>query len=87
MYPFAWPTNLFSPLANNEIARLALEKFKPGYASKLIRKDLNIAQSLAKNANMNNILGKNAKSIYEKFCNDGFENLDYAGIIKYLENN
>ncbi len=61
--------------------------FKPGYAAKLITKDLNIAQSLAKNANMDNILGKNAKSIYDKFCNDGFENLDYAGIIKYLEKN
>ena len=63
----------------------ANNKFKPGYAAKLILKDLNISQEMSKKINFNTILGKKALELYKIFCNQDKKNLDYAAIIKIFD--
>ena len=63
----------------------ANNKFKPGYAAKLILKDLNISQEMSKKINFNTILGKKALELYKSFCNQDKKNLDYAAIIKIFD--
>ena len=63
----------------------ANNNFKPGYAAALIKKDLNISQAMAKKVKMKTILGKKAKNIYDKFCNNFSSNLDYSAIIKIFK--
>ena len=63
----------------------ANNKFNPGYAAKLILKDLNISQEMSKKVNFNTILGKKALELYKIFCNKDKKNLDYAAIIKILD--
>ena len=62
----------------------ANNNYKPGYAAKLILKDLKIAQGMAKNVSFLATMGKKAHDLYSKFCKRGKENLDYSAIIKYL---
>ena len=62
----------------------ANNNYRPGYAAKLILKDLNIAQGMAKNVSFLASMGKKAQILYKNFCKSGKENLDYSAIIKYL---
>ena len=62
----------------------ANNKFKPGYAAKLILKDLKISQEMAKSAKLSTTMGKKAHELYRIFCNQDKNNLDYTAIIKIL---
>ena len=62
----------------------ANNRFKPGYAAKLILKDLKISQNMAKAANVNTEVAKKALFLYKKFCKNNQGNLDYSAIIKKL---
>ncbi len=62
----------------------ANNNYKPGYAAKLILKDLKIAQGMSKNVSFAASMGKKAHELYSNFCKSGKENLDYSAIIKYL---
>ncbi len=63
----------------------ANNNFKPGYAAKLINKDLKISQAMANKIGINVSLGKKASSLYNIFCKEGNDNLDYSAIIKTLK--
>ena len=62
----------------------ANNRFKPGYAAKLILKDLSIAKQMAKKISLNIFMGKKAFDLYNLFCRNDKNNLDYSAIIKSL---
>ena len=63
----------------------ANKNFKPGYAAKLIDKDLKIAQAMANKVGVETDLGKKAANIYSNFCKSGNHNLDYSAIITAIK--
>ncbi len=63
----------------------ANNNFKPGYSAGLIKKDLNISQSMAKKVKIKTSLGAKAKILYEHFCSKYDANLDYSAIIKLFK--
>jgi len=62
----------------------ANNKFKPGYAARLILKDLKISNEMAKSVKLKASMGNKAHELYKKFCNADKNNLDYAAIIKLI---
>lgn len=80
----SWAMQNHLPVAGIVKTSAANNKFKPGYAAKLILKDLKISQEMAKKAKLNTTMGKKALELYKIFCNQDKNNLDYAAIIKIL---
>mgnify|MGYP001204375305 CR=1 FL=1 len=80
----SWAMNTHLPIEGIVKSSAANNNFKPGYAAKLILKDLQIAQDMAKHANIKTSLGLKALKLYKKFCNLDKNNLDYSAIIKIL---
>ena len=81
----SWAMLNHLPIKGLTSSSAANNNFKGGYAAKLIKKDLKIAQDLAKKSNTNSILGNKAKQLYIKLCDTADENLDYSSIINYLK--
>ena len=80
----SWAMNTHLPIEGIVKSSAANNNFKPGYAAKLILKDLQIAQDMAKHVNIKTSLGSKALKLYKKFCNLDKHNLDYSAIIKIL---
>ena len=80
----SWAMQNHLPVAGIVKNSAANNKFKPGYAAKLILKDLKISQEMAKSAKLNTTMGKKALELYKIFCNQDKNNLDYTAIIKIL---
>jgi len=81
----SWAMNTHLPIAGIVNSSAANNNFKPGYAAKLILKDLQISQEMAKRTNFKTLLGFNALKLYKMFCKLDKNNLDYAAIIKILQ--
>ena len=81
----SWAMNAHLPIAGIVKSSAANNSFKPGYAAKLILKDLQISQEMAKRVKFKTSMGLNAFKLYKIFCKLDKKNLDYAGIIKILE--
>ena len=62
---------------------LEIKKKKNSYM--LLSKDLKISQALADMLNTKSPLGKKVKNLYEEFCRDYQQDLDYSAIIKYID--
>lgn len=58
--------------------------YRPGYAAKLILKDLKIAKDMAEKVTLKTHMGKKAYQLYDSFCKKDNKNLDYRAIIKVL---
>ena len=80
----SWAMMNHLPIKGIVKSSAANNRFKPGYAAKLILKDLKISQNMAKAANVNTEVGKKAFFLYKKFCKNNRGNLDYSAIIKKL---
>ena len=83
----SWAMLYHLPVSGIVSTSAANKKFKPGYAAKLINKDLKIAQEMSNKVSLSNILGKNAMKIYSSFCKDGNGEYDYSAIIKIYNKN
>ena len=80
----SWAMQNHLPIQGIVKSSAANNKFKPGYAAKLILKDLKISQEMSKSVKLNTRMGKKALELYKKFCSQDQNNLDYAAIIKIL---
>ncbi len=60
--------------------------YKPGFSAKMMLKDLNLSQNAAELVHAKTPLGKSATELYEQFVNKNPEEIDFSGIIKFLEN-
>jgi 3-hydroxyisobutyrate dehydrogenase len=61
--------------------------FQPGFMTKMMLKDLRLAQEAAKNVAANIPLGAEAAELFSLFATQGNSEVDFSGIIKMLEGN
>ena len=59
--------------------------FKPGFAAKLMLKDLRLSQAAAQTANCATPLGAVATAVYAAHINNGHGELDSSSIIKFVD--
>ena len=65
----------------------ANNSYKPGFASALMLKDLNLAQAAAAAAGADTPMGARAREIYERFVEEGGAELDFSAVIGMLRKN
>ena len=58
--------------------------FQPGFMAKMMLKDLRLGQHAAELVNANIPLGAAVTELYEMFVNQGFGDMDFSGIIKFI---
>ncbi len=81
----SWAMLNHLPVANIIKTAAANNNFKPGFAAKMMLKDLSLAQSAASSINLNTPLGSLALDLYKDFIESGNGELDYTAIIKMIE--
>lgn len=60
--------------------------YKPGFAAKMMLKDLLLGQKAADSVSANIPLGKDAVELYSLFIKQGYGDLDFSGIFKLISN-
>jgi 3-hydroxyisobutyrate dehydrogenase len=58
--------------------------YQAGFTTQMMLKDLYLSQDAAKLANATTPLGAEATALYAMFANQGFEQMDFSGIIKMI---
>ena len=81
----SWAMENHLPIKNIVKNSAANNKFKPGYAAKLILRDLKISQEMSKNVKLKTNFGEKAFELYKKFCRQDKGELDYTAIINFLD--
>jgi 3-hydroxyisobutyrate dehydrogenase len=59
--------------------------YKPGFAAKMMLKDLKLSQKAAKLVGSNTPLGEHAEKLYAEFVDSGNADVDFSGIINMLK--
>jgi len=81
----SWAMLNHLPVANIIETAAANNNFKPGFAAKMMVKDLSLAQSAASSVNFSTPLGRLVLDMYKDFIEEGHGELDYTAIIKKIE--
>ena len=81
----SWAMLNHLPVANIIKTAAANNNFKPGFAAKMMLKDLSLAQSAASSVKLNTPLGALVLEMYKNFIEAGNGELDYTAIIKMIE--
>jgi 3-hydroxyisobutyrate dehydrogenase len=58
--------------------------YVPGFTAAMMLKDLRLSQEAASSAGAATPLGAEAAAIYEMFCKDGNEDVDFSGIFRMI---
>ncbi|MDH2907363.1 MAG: NAD(P)-dependent oxidoreductase [Candidatus Nitrosotalea sp.] len=69
----------------NKGPKMAKGEFEPSFFLKMMQKDLDEIDYTAKEFGANMPMSRLANQIYQKAINDGFGDMDYTGILAYLE--
>ncbi len=69
----------------NKGPKMAKGEFEPSFFLKMMQKDLDEIDYTAKEFDANMPMSRLANQIYQKAINDGFGEIDYTGILAYLE--
>ena len=77
-----WSLTTYCPVPGPVPASPANNGYKPGFATALMLKDLNLAQDAAKSAGVDTALGRHAASIYTAYSEAGGDGVDFSGIIQ-----
>ncbi len=81
----SWSTTTYCPVPGPVPTSPANNDYKPGFAAQLMVKDLGLAQEAAEGASAYTPLGKHAFELYRQFCDEGFGDTDFSGIIKMMQ--
>ena len=76
-----WALNNYTPIKGVGPKSPADNHFKPGFSSQLMLKDLSLALSAAKNANLNLDFGNRILEKYKEHVNKNKGHLDFSDII------
>jgi 3-hydroxyisobutyrate dehydrogenase len=79
-----WSLSTYPPVAGLVENVPAEHDFKPGFAAKMMLKDLLLSQNAAQSVSAATPLGAEATSLYQLFVNQGFADKDFSGIIEML---
>lgn len=82
---FCWSLNNYCPMPGIGPKTPADNDFKPGFATSLMIKDAGLAQKAADAVGQSTPLGAHALELYRQFMNENPQDLDFSGIIKWLE--
>ncbi|APT92661.1 3-hydroxyisobutyrate dehydrogenase [Corynebacterium phocae] len=77
----SWALSVNAPVPDVVPGSPANNNFKPGFASALMLKDLNLAMVSAEETGTDTVLGKIAAEQYAKFVDSGHAGLDFSAII------
>jgi len=69
----------------NKGPKMVKGNFEPSFFLKMMQKDLSEIEFTARKVKANMPMSKLANKIYQKAIRDGFGDIDYTGIISYLE--
>jgi 3-hydroxyisobutyrate dehydrogenase len=79
-----WAMTHYAPIPGLVPTAPANHGYKPGFASKMMLKDLLLSQAAAKSVGTATPLGAEAAQLYSLFVNQGNADLDFSAIIKFL---
>lgn len=79
-----WAITTYCPVAGPVPASPANHGYVPGFAAKLMLKDLDLARQAAEGARVNLPLGRHALEIFAAFDAAGNGAKDFSGIIEYI---
>jgi 3-hydroxyisobutyrate dehydrogenase len=71
-------------MSENKAYSMIKNEFKPTFTLKNLKKDLHTINEAAKSFGISLPMGTQAEQIYQKAIEDGFGDLDYTGILAYL---
>ena len=80
----SWPISVYPPLPGLIEGTPSNNKYKPGFSSGMMNKDLKLACECAKQVQAKTPLGQMALEIYSNFCEDGNQTKDFSAISKYI---
>ena len=80
----SWSLTSYCPVPGLVPTSPANNDYKPGFATALMLKDLNLSQAAAAAAGADTPMGARAREIYERFVEQGGAELDFSGVIGML---
>ena len=80
----SWPISVYPPVPGLIDGTPSNNKYKAGFSSAMMAKDLKLANEVSKSVNANTPLGKKALEIYSKFCESGNSSSDFSAISKFI---
>ena len=80
----SWPISVYPPVPGLIEGTPSNNKYRPGFSSAMMTKDLKLANKISKSVKGKNPLGKKALQIYEMFCRQGYSNHDFSAISKLI---
>ncbi|MCB9960460.1 MAG: 3-hydroxyisobutyrate dehydrogenase [Rhodospirillaceae bacterium] len=79
-----WSLTSYCPVPGPLPTSRANHGYTPGFAAKMMLKDLVLSQEAAATGGANTPLGALARQIYQEMCDSPLGELDFSGVIKYL---
>ena len=80
----SWPISVYPPVPGLIEGTPSNNKYKAGFSSAMMAKDLKLANEASKSVNANTPLGKKALEIFSKFCESGNSEADFSAISKLI---
>ncbi len=80
----SWPISVYPPVPGLIEGAPSNNKYKAGFSSAMMAKDLKLANEASKSVNANTPLGKKALEIFSKFCENGNSEADFSAISKLI---
>ena len=80
----SWPISVYPPVPGLIDGTPSNNKYKAGFSSAMMAKDLKLANEVSKSVKANTPLGKKALEIYSKFCESGNSSADFSAISKLI---
>jgi 3-hydroxyisobutyrate dehydrogenase len=79
-----WALTSYCPVPGPVPTSPANRDYAPGFAARMMNKDLKLAAEAAEAAGVATPLGHAAGDVYEAFCAAGGEGTDFSGIVRHL---
>lgn len=80
-----WSISKYCPVPGPVPTSPANREYTPGFTAAMMLKDLKLAAQAAHLSSAITPLGTEALSLYELFCSNGGQGLDFSGILKFLQ--
>ena len=80
----SWPISVYPPIPGLIDGTPSNNNYRPGFSAGMMNKDLKLANECANQVKALTPLGKMALDIYDKFCKDGNDKMDFSAISKVI---
>jgi len=80
----SWPISVYPPVPGLIDGAPSNNNYRPGFSAGMMNKDLKLANECANHVKALTPLGKLALDIYDKFCKDGNDKMDFSAISKVI---